>query len=181
MNEFFKECEIVEHKQADDFKHRFAVDLERIPQGINVVGDFFVLAASDFTRPLEIAIEDSLVGRRIEFKNDRASVKTGNLFLEFEQTLDGWHSKKISGSHKAILDDCILVVTSGTTCFVFNSNAYFRLIAHKTDVRTTRKRINGNTNGSFTRGMLIPLKFAVEEACFTYDMAEKSTLSAISF
>mgnify|MGYP000657433047 CR=1 FL=1 len=85
MNAFFKECEIVEHRQADDFKHRFGVDLERVPQGINVVGDFFVLAATDFTRPLEIAIEDSLVGRRIEFKNDRASVNTGNLFLEFEQ------------------------------------------------------------------------------------------------
>ena len=120
MLKHFAVSEIAEREQAMYFSRRFGCDLERVQQGPGVCGDYLVLQTSEHTRALELKLGDSLTNKLLEFKNDIASLKTKNFYTEFEQTSDFWNSRKQSGHDLAISQGCILVLSSGPKCFIFN-------------------------------------------------------------
>ena len=175
MQAHFQVSEITERAQAAFFSTRFGVDMERIPQGPGIVGDYIVLQTSEHTQELENALGYPLLGRRIEFKNDKTSVKYNSFFVEFEQTSDFWTTRKTSGHALAIQENCVLVLSSGTRCFVFNEHSYAMFMKGITRVLSTKFRSNGNSPASFTHGKVVPIKRAVEEASFLYNMSEHPT------
>ena len=181
MQAFFTVSEVAERAQAESFSQRFGVDLEKLEQGPGVVGDYEVLETSDFTRELESVLEFPLKGRAVEFKCDNASQRTGRFFVEFEQTSDSWYTRKLSGHEKAIVEGCVLVISSGPICFIYNSETYDRLIDGSVGERCTKFRKNGNSPCSFTRARLVPLEHARKTASFVYDMSEHAGFQAIAF
>jgi len=181
MQRHFTVSEVVERAQAAHFSHRFGVDLEKVQQGPGVCGDYLVLETSGHTQELEKCLGYPLTGKLIEFKNDRASVKYDSFYVEYEQTSDFWNTRKPSGHDLAIARDCVLVVSSGPRCFVFNASAYAVFIEGVTRERTTKYRVNGNSPGSYTRGRIVPMKVAVRTATFMYDMSVEPTVQAVPF
>ena len=158
MQRHFGLSEIDERAQAVCFRNRFGVELTKIKQGPGVCGDYLVTDTSDSTLELEIALGHPLLGKRIEFKNDKASLKTGNFYVEFEQTGDGWFTRKPSGHAMAIDTGCVLVISSGENTFVFNDVSFAKLIQHATRDVCTRAGRNGNRPGLHTRAKIVPVK-----------------------
>ena len=181
MQHHFAVSEIVERKQADYFGQRFGVDLERIPQGPGVCGDYLVMDTSEHTKELEERLGYPLEGRRIEFKNDMASLKYKSFYVEYEQTSDFWNTRKSSGHDLAVGMGCVLIISSGPICFVFNATAFAEFVKGVTRERTTKFRRNGNSPGSYTRGKIVPLEVALKTASFVYNMSDKPSFQAISF
>ena len=180
MRKFIAVSEKPERSQAEHFSLRFGCDLERIPQGPEVAGDYRIMETSDFTKELETALGYPLKGRVLEFKDDRASLKYGTLFCEFEQTNDSWFTRKPSGHALAILKGCILIISSGSRCFVFNEESYRCFVNGSIRERCTKYRRNGNNPGSFSRGKIVPVPHASKTASFSYNMAQKAGLHAIA-
>jgi len=180
MQSFFAVSEVSERKQSEHFSQRFGCDLERIPQGVGVVGDYIVLKTSDFTKDLEWELGYPLQGRLIEFKDDKASLKWNTFYVEYEQTSNSWCTRRSSGHEKAILEGCILIISSGPLCLVYNKVSYIKLIAGAVRERTTKFRVNGNNPSSFTRARIVPVKHALECASFVYNMSEHAGFQAIS-
>ena len=168
-----------ERHQADGFRDRFGVELERIPQGPGVCGDYLVIGTTEHTEELEHALGYSLLGRKIEFKNDKTSLKYKSFFVEFQQTSDSWVHKKQSGHELAIEKGCVLVISSGSRCFVFNKSAYVEFVKGITRVLCTKFRSNGNRPDSFAKGKIVPLVRAERTASFTYNMSSQSSLHTI--
>ena len=171
MKAFFAVSEEREVVQSLDFAQRFGLDLERVPQYPGVVGDVRVVSSSDFTRDLETALGGTLERKLVEFKSDNASVNLKTFFIEYESTSDGWTTRRPSGHEKAITSGCILVLSSGPRCLVFNLASYTKLIDGVIRERTTKFRKNGNRPNSFTRGRIVPLKHAIKVASFVYKMS----------
>ena len=94
--------------------------------------------------------------------------------MEFAQTSDYWWASTPSGHHKAILEGCILVISSGEDCYVLDEEAYFRLIANTLRTRTTKPLQNGNLPGMFTKGRIVSLKDARKYCAYFYTMSEHS-------
>ena len=172
MQRHFGLSEIDERAQAVSFSARFGVHLGKIKQGPGVCGDYLVEATSADTRELESALGHPLQGKRIEFKNDKASLKTGNFFIEFEQTGDGWFTTKPSGHAKAIDTGCILVISSGPNTYIFNENSFPQLIGRSTRELTTRPGRNGNPPGVHTRAKIVPVKHGITTASYHYNTTE---------
>ena len=109
------------------------------------------------------------------FKNDKASLKTGMFYVEYEQTSDGWFSRKSSGHALAIMRGCVLIISSGSKCLVFNEASFAEM--EKGYIRTckTRLGVNGNPRGCQTRAKLVPVPFGVKTASFMYDMSVTSS------
>ena len=181
MQNHFVVSEVVEREQAAYFSLLFGVDLERIPQGPGVTGDYRVVETSEHTEALEEMLGYPLTGKLIEFKNDIASLKYNSFYVEYQQTSDFWFTRKQSGHDLAIARGCVLVVSSGPKCFVFNETAYAEFIEGVTRERTTKYRKNGNAPGSYTRGKIVPLKVAEHTASFVYDMSVQAGPQAIPF
>ena len=181
MQQHFTVSDVVERAQAAYFSINFGVDLERIPQGPGVCGDYLVVEASEHTKELESRLGYPLTEKLIEFKNDIASLKYNSFYVEYEQTSDFWETRKQSGHELAIARDCVLVVSSGPRCFVFNASAYTVFIKGVTAERTTKYRVNGNSPGSYTRGRIVPLEVAENTATWRYNMAEEPTTNAVPF
>ena len=171
MKVHFARSDINERRQADDFAVRFGCDLERVPQGPGVTGDYMVFETGDRTIQLEALLGFPILARRIEFKCDHASVRTKNLYIEYEQTSDAWFSTNPSGHAKAIADGHILIISSGPNTFIFNEKSFAKLLKGATTVRTNRPRINGNHPGCHTRAKLVPVKVAFETATFVYNVS----------
>ena len=168
MLKYFEICGERERAQAEEFCLRFGVDVEPVPQGAGIVGDFVVLGTSDRTRELESRLGYDLLGKRIEFKDDRTSVKYKSLFVEFESTSDFWATRRISGHAKAVLDGCVLVVANGPRSLIFNEQTYARLVEGATKTLSTKFRSNGNLPGSYSHGKIVPLCWAVNTASLVY-------------
>jgi len=181
MQHHFTVSEVAERAQATDFSLRFGVDLERVPQGPGVCGDYRVLETSGHTQELERRLGYPLTHKLLEFKNDRASLKYDSFYVEYEQTSDFWNTRKRSGHDLAIARGCVLIVSSGQRCFVFNKSAYTVFIEGVTRERTTKYRVNGNSPGSYTRGRIVPLKVAERTATLVYDMSVEPTVQAVPF
>ena len=168
MLKYFEICGERERAQAEEFCLRFGVDAEPVPQGAGIVGDFVVLGTSDRTRELESRLGYDLLGKRVEFKDDRTSVKYKSLFVEFECTSDFWATRRTSGHAKAVLDGCVLVVANGPRSLVFNEHSFARLVEGATKTLSTKFRSNGNLPASFTHGKIVPIDWALKAACFVY-------------
>lgn len=163
--------EIRERAQATYFSRRFGCVLEKIQQGPGVCGDFLVTKTSPKTSPLEDKLGYPLHGRLIEFKDDISSVRWKSFYVEFEQTSSSWRTRSPSGHEKAIKEDCVLIISSGQKCFVYNKPSYSQLIENVSNTKTTSRGRNGNRPNSFTRARIVPLKRAAETACFMYNMS----------
>ena len=121
-------------------------------------------------KALETALDFPVLGRKVEFKHDKAAKRTGRLFLEYKQTSDGWCTKKQSGHEKSILEGNILVITTQGECFVFNKTSYNALVKRTLHVRTTTHRKNGNHPEAYTMGRLVSVGAARECASYVYQM-----------
>ena len=94
--------------------------------------------------------------------------------MEFAQTSDYWWISQPSGHHKAILEGCILVISSRDDCYVLDEEAYFRLIANTVRTVSTKPLQNGNLPGMFTKGRIVSLKDARKYCAYFYTMSEHS-------
>ena len=153
--------------QANRFEEVFDVDLEKVAQGVGVTGDYTVITANNCDNPRYEKIRNSQI---VEFKHDKASKKTHNLYLEFAQTLDGFFTSKPSGCDLAIKNGNLLVITTGCQCLVFDEPHYNKLLEYVTRDVQTKNRSNGNPPGSFTRGHIVPVICAEICCLLKYDM-----------
>ena len=181
MKAHFAVSYVTEKKQAADFSAKFGVELERLPQGPGVAGDYEIVNTSEHTLALEKALGFPVLGKVLEFKDDKTSLKYGTFFVEYEQTSDWWMSRKPSGHELAMAKGCILVISSGPRNFVFNQTQYAELVKGVTRILSTKFRSNGNNPGSFTHGKIVPVARAVETASVVYNVSEQSGLQAVSF
>ena len=155
MQVHFTESSIAETAQAIAFGEKFNCTLTKIKQGPGVTGDYIVSSGN-------------MKGKTIEFKDDISGLTTGNFYIEFEQTSDQWFTRKKSGHVLAIERGNLLVISVGKEDFLFDKDSYARFIQGDWKVRTTRKGRNGNANGVFTRGWLIPIKRGRERCTLSY-------------
>ena len=153
--------------QASRFEEVFDVTLEKIKQGVGVTGDYTITMANNLDNDNYKKIKTY---NDIEFKHDKASSKTHNLYLEFEQTLDGFFSSKPSGCDLAIKKGNLLVITSGNDCLVFDEPCYEKLLHYVQRDVPTKSFKNNNPSGSYTRGHLVPVLCAKLCCLFSYEM-----------
>lgn len=152
MQSFFALNKIDETEQARDFSKTFNVLIEKMPDIPGNSGDYIIVQTRNKDYPLNTVIE---------FKNDKASKRTGNMYVEFEQTCDNWFTSKTSGIKLAIKNGQIVVIKSATENFIIrNHTEYTELTWGKHDTLTTRSGSNGNSNGCYTRGHLVSLVHA---------------------
>ena len=168
MLQYFAVCGERERAQAEEFCLRFGVDAQPVPQGAGITGDYIVSATTERTRELETQLGYPLLGKRIEFKDDKSSLKFNSFFIEYESTSNSWATRQPSGHAKAVLDGCVLVISSGARSFIFNKQAYARLVEGATKTLSTKFRSNGNLPASFTHGKIVPLPWAFKAASFAY-------------
>ena len=165
----FAESKLKEILQAADFETHFAVKLREIPQGPGVTGDYVVRESS--TKLDEIMGEPCL-NKRIEFKYEKMSNKTGNVFCEFRQTSDAGCTFKKSGWLKAIDDGCILCVQlhANRECpYLLFDEAAFEVLLNSAfrQTRTTRCS-NGNPLTLHQWGHLIKTHLALAAAKYAF-------------
>ena len=92
--EHFAQSKLKEILQAADFESYFGVKLREIPQGPGITGDYSVRESST---KLDSIMGYDCFNQKIEFKYEKMSKKTGNVFCEYEQTSDGGCTFKKSG------------------------------------------------------------------------------------
>ena len=165
-------CNRDEQRQSCFFSNRFGLALIKLPQGPRICGDYKIYITSEATAELEDALGFNILGRMVEFKNDSASKRTKNLFIEFKATSDGWEHSYKSGHVKGVDEGCILVISSGAECFVFNQIDFARFLLFTKRERCTTFRKNGNQPLSFTKGKIISVEDARSCASFVYSMTE---------
>ena len=174
MQNHFMLSEIAEARQAEEFMNHFGVQMDPIIQGPGVCGDYVIIETTNKTKKLEKILGTNLLSKRIEFKNDVSSLQYGSFYMEYAQTSDYWWVSNPSGHHKAILEGCILVISSGDDCYVLDEEAYFRLIANTLRTVSTKPLQNGNLPGMFTKGRIVSLKDARKYCAYFYTMSEHS-------
>ena len=140
-----RSCEADERVLKGLFEAHTGVTLQDIPQGPGIVGDSVVTVSANPLYP---------VGLRVEFKDDKASAKYNNLYLETHQTIDGWFTTKESGHLKAANEDCLVVIRTIGEVFVFNPAQVHEIIALAHRTSQTGDNVNGNANGCFTKAAL---------------------------
>ena len=148
MKQHFAKCNVFEQRQALDFEKKFDCVLSKLPNTPGTSGDFVVEGPAPFH------------GRVIEFKFDRRSALSNNIYVEFEQTSDAWFSSKESGIALAIKNGQTVVLTCGpnkTNLIIETESEYRQVIANQIRVVPTRKGCNGNHNGVFSRGYIVPI------------------------
>ena len=152
MQSFFTENSVIEGVQANDFGARFQLTLLKLPNVGGTAGDYRVISSTSTEFPHSTVIE---------FKNDKRSVRTKNLYLEFRQTRDCFFTFKRSGIALAIKQGQIVVIKSGIENFIIRTLAEYKKLLEKSHMSAkTRAEINGNSNGCFTEGHLVKLIFA---------------------
>ena len=168
MQTHFKKCEIPESRQATGFATHFGVVLERVEQGPGIVGDYRVTTTSKKTEELETLLGYSLLDKLVEFKNDGTSLTFKSFYVEFEQTVDYWNSRSKSGHVKAIDAGCLLILASGNDSYVFDDSCFEEFLKGTIREQHTKSRSNGNQPTCFTRGKIVPLKWARKTAKTLY-------------
>lgn len=152
MQRFFELNKIDEVEQARVFSNKFDVKMERLPQGPGTSGDYIVVQTNNDVYPLSTVVE---------FKNDKSSQRTGNLFLECEQTSDNWFTRKKSGIALATYQNQLVVIKSGKENFIIRNRDEFAALINKSHrTLTTRSGANGNSHGCYSRGHLVKREHA---------------------
>lgn len=98
----------------------------------------------------------------IEVKNDKASKKYGNIFLEYEQTFDDWKTKKPSGIAVSERQAKLVIIASyvsGKCALIAGSPEEWLKLKGAINCRilTTNPGCNGNRPGCYARGYCIPI------------------------
>jgi hypothetical protein len=113
----------------------------------------------DMVRPHDGAI--------IEHKADVDAIKTGNLYVEFEQTNDGGETWTDSGIRLAA-DQCDIwahEIGEQEVTYWFDVEELYQVLQERDFPTTlTRENVNGNRSGQRTRAYLIPLTQAAKIA-----------------
>ena len=101
---------------------------------------------------------------RVEVKDDASSVRTGNLFIEFQQNTFDFAKQEYTDDYVPsgiFLKQCdVLMVKSGTIWYILRPRHLIDwLLSDKCthDVVTTREKANGNRPGKAARGFLVPV------------------------
>lgn len=99
-------------------------------------------------------------GAGVELKFDWDSIRTGNHYLEFAQTSDGWVTSRPSGFALSEQQADYWCVVNEAWLWLLRCDelgAYLR--ERRGSLRTieTRSRVNGNQVGQFSRAYLVPL------------------------
>ena len=155
MQAFFDLCKRDEIRQAHDFSNEFQVELTKLPDVAGTSGDYEVTNGTCPQFP---------TGTVVEFKYDVSSKKTGNVFVEFQQTSDNWFQSRTSGIKLAMENNQIGVISVptrvGNGCdnyIIKNMAEYDSLVQNSHRTITTRACINGNHRGCYARGHLVRL------------------------
>ena len=149
MQAFFASNKPDESEQARQFCAHFHVVLKKLQDVGGRSGDYRVVSLNSLEFPLSTVIE---------FKNDKRSLRTKNLYLEYKQTIDGGFTTKTSGIELAVQQGDVCIIKSGAENFILRSKEEYKQLLEKShgDVRTG-KEINGNLKGCFTNGYLVKL------------------------
>ena len=140
--------------QAKWFETHFKCTLKYVDnQRVGTAKDYEIVALGDDS-PLGVAD----LGQFVEFKFDKACRKTGNLYLEYEQTFG---STFIPSGMTLAVDQSKYIVFSVkySGCvhyYVFTSENMRALLKRKMRSISTRPNVNGNRDGCFTNGYLLP-------------------------
>jgi len=98
-------------------------------------------------------------GKRIEIKFDWDSIMTGNHYLEFAQTVDGWNSTDPSGIALSEDKADYWVVVNEEFIRIFEMDTLVRWLKDnrtRFETRETRTGVNHNLPGQYSRGYIIP-------------------------
>ena len=146
-----------ESHQAHWFETHFKCTLKYVDnQRVGTAKDYEITAIADDS-PLGVVD----IGQFVEFKFDKACKKTGNLYLEYEQTFNG-STFVPSGMTLAVEQSKYIVFSvEYLGCvhhYVFTGEEMRELLTRKMRSVRTRDNANGNRDGCWTNGFLIPVK-----------------------
>ena len=147
-----------EERQAVWFENHFRCGLEGVQnQKVGTARDYKITHICT-----DSPLDTSDVGQSIEFKCDYACAKTGNLYLEYEQTFNYGTNYQPSGMVLAVDQSKYIVFSvKYAGCihhYVFPSDAMRLLLTRKMRSVRTHPNKNGNPNGCWTNGFLLPVK-----------------------
>ena len=147
--------------QARWFEGHFKCKLKYVDnQRVGTAKDFEIVSVSEGS-----TLDSSDVGEFVEFKFDKACRKTGNLYLEYEQTFDGTNFVP-SGMTLAVCQSKYIVFSvkfvGVVHHYVFNSGVMNEILTRKMRSVFTRRNANGNRDGCFTKGYLLPAHTVAE-------------------
>ena len=148
----------MEAGQAVWFENEFRCILEQVKnQRVGTGKDYKITSLC-----LDSALPKSDLNKFIEFKFDKACRKTGNLYLEYEQTFDFGVKYQPSGMILAIEQSKFIVFSvKYIGCihhYVFTGEEMRELLKRKMRSVRTRDNANGNRDGCWTNGFLMPVK-----------------------
>jgi hypothetical protein len=141
--------------QAAWFERHFKCTLRYVDnQRVGTAKDYEITAVLEGS-----SLDSSDVGEFVEFKFDKACKKTGNLYLEYEQTFNG--TRFIPSGMKLAINQSKYIVFSVkfVGCvhhYIFNRGDMREILTHKMRSVSTRPNANGNRDGCFTKGYLLP-------------------------
>ena len=144
--------------QAKWFEAEFCCVLEPVlNQKIHTARDYKIIELREST-----PLEDDVLGAYIEFKFDKSARKTGNLYLEYQQTFNYGHSYMPSGVTLACTQSRFIVFSvpyaTRLDHYVFASSDMVEILQRKLRSVRTRHCINGNRPGAWSNGFLLPAK-----------------------
>lgn len=147
MKSFFESQKPFEKEQARIFSERFQVVLKKLQDVRGQSGDYAVVKGELFP-PSTI----------LEFKNDKKSLRTKNLYLESKQTTDGWFTTKKSGVALALQQGQVVVIKSGNENFILRTQTEYQKLLKMSHAEVSNGTgINGNPAGSYTKGDIVKL------------------------
>lgn len=122
---------------------------------------------------------DCWVGKkRVEGKNDMASKKWGNAFIELKQTFNSWRTWQFSGVSLSLIKDakhwCDIFVMAlyekvgkdrwpTQSWFFWASPHEWKVWALTGETKRTGFEVNGNLPGSFAEGRVVPMNRLLTE------------------
>ena len=156
LQNFFNSTTVYEARQAAALKKHFELEIKKIPYTPGCAGDYEIVKRSK-------KYNDLFSNSIIEFKSDKMSRKTKHFYMEFEQTSNGWDTKKNSGHQLAIDKGCLLVIGVFEDFYCFDKTQFDLMINSVEHEQTcTRRRKNFNKDGMGTRAWRVPVKWASE-------------------
>lgn len=111
-------------------------------------------------------------GKKFEIKFDHAAQKTGNIYLEIKQVYQG---QIMTRSGVGLLQADYYLYLVGDECLAISKAVVAELIANPSFREVgTRNNANGNIDGSYTRGKLVPVAVAKEKAYRRFKLVDNT-------
>ena len=148
----------MEAKQAHWFEAAYNCVLEyQEGQCVGCAKDYQIVKICPGSR-----LKDNDLHQYIEFKFDKAAAKTGNLYLEYEQTFNHGESFTRSGMSLAVEQSKYIVFSvpyvGNVQHFVFQAEDIKGFLGQNLRSIRTRAGANGNKLSSWSRGLLLPIR-----------------------